>query len=106
PGGRPMSAEQRTAASVSGSISPLTEQEQQIHEDYEWALHDPGVRTRHGGQVVAIHRRQVWGAGADHAAALQAGLAVPGCPARQALALVVVPQEGVDGLDETAAGGD
>jgi hypothetical protein len=91
-----------TAPLSPSSVSPLTEQEQQIHADYEWALRDPGVRRLHGGQVVAVHQSKVWGAGADHGAALKAALATPGCPQRQALALVVVPEET---SDETGAEG-
>ena len=81
--------EQSTA--MSGTYSYLTEQEKQINDDYEWCLHDPEVRRLYGDQVVAVHQRRIWGAGANHLAALNAALQQPGCPPRKALVFVVVP---------------
>jgi hypothetical protein len=99
-----MSSEKQAPVTGPGSISPLTEQEQQLHNDYEWGLHDPQVRQEHGGQVVAVHRGRVWGAGADHGAALQTALAAPGCPPRQELALVVVPEQPSEALTAAPEG--
>jgi hypothetical protein len=59
----------------------LTKEEQDVQADYEWCLHDPEVRRLHGGQVVAVHQRHVWGAGPNHATARDAALQQPGCPA-------------------------
>jgi hypothetical protein len=74
-------------------FSVLSEQEQQLRDDYEWCLCDPEVRRLHGGEVVAAHQRRIWGAGRSHTAALQAALQEPACPSRNLLALVVVPEE-------------
>jgi hypothetical protein len=69
----------------------LTTHEQQIKDDYEWCLHDPTVKKTHGGLVVAVNRRHIWGVGKNHVEALQAALREPGCPPRSNLALVAVP---------------
>jgi hypothetical protein len=50
------------------------------------------LRQNFGGKVVAVHRRKVWGAGGSHTAALTAALRETGCPPRDQLALVVVPE--------------
>ena len=75
-------------------INSLTEQEQQIQDDHEWCLHDPEVRSLHGGQVVVVHRKRILGAGPNHLAALQAAQRDPACPPRDQLAFVVVPFPG------------
>jgi hypothetical protein len=73
-------------------LSPyLDKRERQIQDDYEWALHDPAVRKKHGGKVVVVHRRQVWGAGKDHGAAWVAASRKRGCPTRGQVAFVIVP---------------
>jgi hypothetical protein len=74
-----------------GVIRPLDERERQLNDDYEWCLHDPEVRRRFGGQVVAAYRRTIWGAGKNHD---EAGVAAEqaGCPAPDLLAFVVVPE--------------
>jgi hypothetical protein len=79
------------AGSVSRFPNYLTREEIQINDDYEWALHDPEVRRQYGNQVVAVYQRRIWGAGANHAAAVDAALQQPGCPPRYFLALPVVP---------------
>ncbi len=74
-------------------LSPyLDEREQQIHEDYEWCLHDPEVCRKYGGKVVVAYRRRIWGAGKNHVAAWTAAAKKRGCPPREAVALVVVPE--------------
>jgi hypothetical protein len=71
-------------------ISELNEQERQLSEDYDWCLRDPAIQRAYAGQVVAVHRKKVWGAGKTHGEAIQAALAQPGCPPREALAKVVI----------------
>ena len=73
-----------------GVVRPLDERERQLNDDYEWCLHDPAIRRRYGGLVVAAHRRTVWGAGKNHD---EAGAAAEwaGCPSRELLAFVAVP---------------
>jgi hypothetical protein len=77
--------------SFSSTYSALTEEEKKMNEDYEWCLHDPEVRRQYGDRVVAVHERRIWGAGADHLAALNSALQQPDCPPRKALVFVVVP---------------
>lgn len=69
----------------------LNEREQQIQSDYEWCLHDGGVRQQYGGQVVVVHQRKIWGAGRSHAAAWAAARRKRGCPSKDRIAIVVVP---------------
>ncbi len=68
----------------------LNEREQQIDDDYEWVLHDAEVQRTYAGKVVVVHKRQIWGAGKNHTVALRAALRRPGCPPRQAMAMVFV----------------
>ena len=92
--GAVMSSEKNEQAATPASsivYSPLNEHERQINDDYEWCLHDPEVRRQYGNQVVAVHKRRIWGAGPNHSAALDAALQQPGCPPRYFLALPVVP---------------
>jgi CheY-like chemotaxis protein len=65
--------------------------QQQLDDDYAWAVIDPAVRRRYGGQVVAVYRRQVMGAGGNHGEALRSAREHPGCPERTWLAFAVVP---------------
>lgn len=76
---------------VLGPCSPLTEQEKQFKDDYEWCLHDIEVRRQYAYQVVAAHRRRIWGAGANHLEAFNAALEQSDCPPRKFLVFVVVP---------------
>jgi hypothetical protein len=69
----------------------LDEREQQIQDDYEWCLHDRDVRKKYGGKVVVVHRRKIWGVGKNHAAAWAAALRKRGCPTKDQIAVVVVP---------------
>ncbi|HEY7425198.1 MAG TPA: hypothetical protein VH682_13285 [Gemmataceae bacterium] len=85
------SAQSATTSGSSIIYRPLNEHERQINDDYEWCLHDPEVRRQYGNQVVAVHKRRIWGAGPNHSAALDAALQQPGCPPRYFLALPVVP---------------
>jgi hypothetical protein len=51
---------------------PETEEEdRRPSDDYDWASTDPEVRARYGGQVVAVHRRTVWGVGDNDLAAVE-----------------------------------
>ena len=76
----------------------LDAREQRIHDDYEWCLHNANVREKHGGQVVIVHRRTIWGAGKSHSAAWAAAARKRGCPPKDEVAMVVVP----DGYSQTA----
>ena len=69
----------------------LDDRERRIDEDYEWCLHDPGIRLAYGGKVVVVHQRTIWGVGSTHAAAWEAARQRPGCPSRESLAVVAVP---------------
>lgn len=73
----------------------LDEREQQLHDDYEWGLHDSGVRQKYSGKVVAVHKRKVWGTGKNHAAAWAAALRKRDCPPQDQMAFVVVPHRPV-----------
>jgi hypothetical protein len=70
---------------------PLDERERQIDADYAWCLTDSAVQQSHGGQVVAVHERRIWGAGKNHAAAWKAARRERGCPPHDDLVFVVVP---------------
>lgn len=75
-----------------GVLSPyLDERERRIQDDYEWALHDPGVRKKYGGKVAIVHRRRIWAVGKDHQAAWTAASRKRGCPPRADVAFVVIP---------------
>lgn len=37
----------------------FTEQEQRFQADYEWARHDPTIRTKYRGQVIAVREQTV-----------------------------------------------
>jgi hypothetical protein len=76
----------------------LDEREQRINDDYEWCLRDSTVREKHAGQVVIVHSRTIWGAGKNHAAAWAAAARKRGCPPKDQVAMVVVP----DGSAQTA----
>ena len=74
------------------TFSPyLDQREQQIDDDYEWCLHDPEVQKKYGGKVVVVHKRKIWGVGKNHKAAWLAAQRKRGCPARDQIAIVVVP---------------
>jgi hypothetical protein len=92
------------STAMSGTYSVLNEQEKQINDDYEWCLHDPDVRRQYGDQIVAVHQRRIWGAGANHSVALNAALEQPGCPPRHFLALVWVPPIVLSGADSPRRG--
>jgi hypothetical protein len=68
----------------------LTEQERQQWRDHEWVLSDEATQSRHAGLVVAVSNQTVLGVGPTHRDALQAALARPDCPARQAIVTVAV----------------
>lgn len=70
----------------------LDEDEQRIHDDYEWCTNDNGVRRRYGGKVVAAYRRKIWGAGKNHSTAWAAAQRKRGCPPRNHFAWVAVPE--------------
>ena len=68
----------------------LDEREERDQADYQWVLHDPETQREFAGKVVAVSRRQVWGVGEDHLAALEAAFQKAGCPPRDELTLVFV----------------
>jgi hypothetical protein len=69
----------------------LTEDEQRKRDDYEWALHDPGVRAKYAGKVVVVYRKTVLGAGRTYAAAWAAAQRRRDCPSKHLVAMPVVP---------------
>ncbi len=94
-GGRLHSTQRRKVAvkqTKPRTLSPqLDEGERQINDDYEWCLRDPEVRKKYAGRAVVAHRRKIWGAGKDYVAAWAAASCKRGCPSREAVAIVVVP---------------
>ncbi len=73
-------------------LSPhLDAREQQIQDDYEWCWHNSEMRKKHGGKVVIVHKRKVWGVGANHTLAWADAQRKRGCPPKQAVAAVVMP---------------
>jgi len=77
---------------TNGVLKPicLNESEQQIREDYEWALRDPGVQREFAGKVVIVHQHRILGAGNDYRAAMADAERKPDCPAISELAKVFV----------------
>jgi hypothetical protein len=71
-------------------FAPLNEREQQISADYEWCLRSPDVQRTYGGKVVAVHRRTIWAAAANHREAVQVALRRQGCPPPEELAVVFI----------------
>ncbi len=69
----------------------LTADEQRKNDDFEWALHDPELRKKYGGKVVAVYRRKVFGVGNNYQTAWTAAQRRRDCPAKTEVALVVVP---------------
>jgi hypothetical protein len=80
-------------AKVEGPSFPpyLTADELRKNEDFEWALHDPEVRRKYGGKIVAVHQKKVLGSGKTYRTAWAAAQRRRDCPAKQEVALVVVP---------------
>ena len=70
----------------------LTDDEKKVHEDYEFALRDDGIRRQYAGQVVIVHDRQILGAGKTHRDAWEAAQRNRSCPSKQHVAMVVVPE--------------
>jgi hypothetical protein len=69
----------------------LDERERQIQDDYEWCLDNQDVQEKYGGKIVIVHKRKIWGVGTSHALAWAAAQRKHGCPAREHIAVVVVP---------------
>jgi hypothetical protein len=65
--------------------------------EFEWALTDREVRREHGGRVVAVRGRKVWGVGKTYRAAWEAACQDPACPPRGELVFVAVPALPPDG---------
>ena len=85
-----MNSHPASARDAERVFADMDERELQMREDYDWCLRDPEVQVTYAGQVVAVHRKKVWGAGKTHGEATQAALAQPGCPPRECLAKVVI----------------
>ncbi|MGL4555066.1 MAG: hypothetical protein ACRC33_28205 [Gemmataceae bacterium] len=68
----------------------LDERELKMLDDYEWATWDPGVQSQYPGQFVAVHDRQVLGAGSTQGDAIRAAMQHPSFPGRDRLAKVYV----------------
>ncbi len=81
--------------SASQQVVELDEREKQIREDYQWVLQDGTTQREQAGKVVAVHKRKIWGVGANHAAALAAARERPECPCQQELALVYVEGQAI-----------
>ena len=58
------------------------------------------VRAGFGGRVVAVNKRQVWGAGSNDLAALADAQAKPECPGLYMLTFATVPSGGAKVLAE------
>ena len=74
--------------------STLTEEEQLMWNDYDWALHDPGVRHCHAGKVIAVYSKKVLGVGCNHSQAAEAARQRPDFPVgeqRDLMVLVAIP---------------
>jgi hypothetical protein len=69
----------------------LDGREQQIDDDYQWGLHDPEVVAKYAGKVIVVFRRKIWGVGKTHTDAWTAAQRRRGCPAKDQVAVVVVP---------------
>jgi hypothetical protein len=59
---------------------PFPPEDPDRQADYDWARRDPDVRARHGGLVVAVRHKQVWGAGRSHVLAGREAARQPDCP--------------------------
>lgn len=77
---------------ASGASSALTDDEKKVHEDYEFALRDDGIRRQYAGHVVIVHHRQILGVGKTHRDAWAAAQRNRSCPSKQHVAMVVVPE--------------
>jgi hypothetical protein len=66
-------------------------------EDYDWAIHDSQVRQEHGGLIVAVRGRKVWGAGKNPRAAWEQACKVPDCPPLDELLFVAIPGPALGG---------
>jgi hypothetical protein len=78
-------------------IQPMTEEMLQQERDHNWVLRDPEKLKLYAGQIVAVCRETVWGAGRDPAsvmasatAALEKAAGTPGIPSIDDLSFVVV----------------
>jgi uncharacterized protein DUF5678 len=82
-------------AKATGPAFPpyLTAEELRKNDDYEWALHNPELRKKYGGKVVAVHGKKVLGVGKNYQTAWAAAQRRRDCPAKMEVALVVVPGE-------------
>jgi hypothetical protein len=58
-----MNTSSSSSSAANRMPSELNEQERQLWEDYEWCLHNPAIQAQYNGQVVAVHRKKVWGRG-------------------------------------------
>jgi len=58
--------------------------------DYAWARDNTDLQKHYCGLVVAVHNKQVWGAGRDHGVALRRARRKPGAPDRSEFAFVYV----------------
>ena len=69
----------------------LTDQEKQAQDDYNWCLRDPDIQKSFGGKVVVAFKHKIWGAGNSHAEAWAHACQDPSFPAKENIAIVVVP---------------
>lgn len=74
------------------ALSSLNERERQIDDDYEWCLSDAAIRQRYAGQVIVVNQRHVFGAGKNHRDAWVEATRASGCPAKQNVAFVAIPE--------------
>jgi hypothetical protein len=73
-------------------FSKLTPRELQMNDDYDWAWNDAEIKRLYGGRVVVVHKRKIWGSGANHATAWANAQRKKGCPLRMDVAIVPVPK--------------
>lgn len=70
----------------------LTEVEQRMIDDFEWAENSPEVQQNpeHFGKLVVVYNKQVWAVGRDRQAIVAQAAQRAGVPAEQ-LVVVLVP---------------
>jgi len=59
---------------------PFPAEEPDRVADYDWAQNDPEVQARHGGRVVAVRNKQIWGVGRTDRQAYEDAVRKTDCP--------------------------
>jgi hypothetical protein len=73
-------------------VRKMTELEQRMTEDFDWAQHAPEVQQNpaHFGQFVVVHNKRVLAVGRDREALVKEAAKESGAPS-QRLVVVIVP---------------